>query len=114
MLEIVGHRILVKPDEVKEQFDIPDGLKGLAFEIAMDTDQERREKVGTQIGTVVGIGPTAWHAFDKNSPDWKPWCKLGDKVIFARYAGKIIEDPADKVRYMVLNDEDIQAVVKKD
>jgi co-chaperonin GroES (HSP10) len=110
-LEIVGHRLLIKPDPVKEQVDVPEGLKVGGFEVVKPADLERREEAATQIGTVIQVGPTAFRAFDGNDPNWKPWCKPGDRVIFARYAGKFVEDPYTKERFFVINDEDVQVKV---
>lgn len=110
-LKAVGHRLLVKPDPLKERVKINDDLKKLGFEIARPADMEKMEEAATQTGTVVDVGSTAWHAFDKSSPDWKAWCKVGDRIVFARYAGKPIEDPVTDEKYFVLNDEDVQALV---
>ena len=77
----------------------------------MTQEQERREKVGTQIGTVIAIGNTCWKAFDGDSFHWEPWCVVGDRITFARYAGKIVEDPVTKEEFMIINDEDVQCVV---
>lgn len=112
-LEIVGHRLLVKPDPVKEQIDVPNSLKEGGFEVVKPVDLERREEAGTQIGTVIQVGPTAFRAFDGNDPNWQPWCKAGDRIIFARYAGKFVEDPESKERFFVINDEDVQVKVNE-
>lgn len=111
-LTVKGHRILIKPDPVKEQVDVPDKLKELDFEIAAPGDITKMKEAGTQIGTVVGIGKTAWKAYDGNLPEWEPWCKVGDRVIFARYSGKFVDDPVTKERFFVINDDDIQVVVE--
>lgn len=113
MLTVTGHRLLVKIDPPKESWQkhVPDDLKKLGFQIEIDSDQAKREEVASSIGTVVGIGSTAWHAFDRASPDWKPWCKVGDRITFARYAGKLVEDPVDKERFIVINDEDMHCVI---
>lgn len=111
MLEVVGHRVLVKPDPVKEQVDVPDSLKVGGFEVVKPADLERREEAGTQIGTVIQVGPTAFRAFDGNDSRWQPWCKPGDRIIFARYAGKFVEDPVTKEKFFVINDEDVQVKV---
>ena len=103
-LEIVGHRLLIKPDPVKEQVDVPEGLKVGGFEVVKPADLERREEAATQIGTVIQVGPTAFRAFDGNDPNWKPWCKPGDRVIFARYAGKFVEDPYNRLQTQKLVD----------
>lgn len=112
-LTVKGHRLLVKPDEVKAQFNelVPDGLKNAGFEVAITPEQERREKVGTQIGTVIQIGNTCWKAFDGNLTDWEPWCNVGDRITFARYSGKVVEDPVSKEQFMIINDEDVHCVV---
>ena len=112
MLIVKGHRILIKPDPVKEQIDVPSDLQAVGFKIHMPVEQEKREEAGTQTGTVVQVGNTAFRAFDGNDPAWEPWCKAGDRVLFTRYAGKIIEDPVTKEKFMIVNDEDIQAVVQ--
>jgi co-chaperonin GroES (HSP10) len=110
-LQVQGHRILIKPDPVKEQIDLPQGLKDSKFEVVKPHELEKREEAGTEIGTVVSVGPTAFKAFDGSDPNWKPWCKPGDRVIFTRYSGKKVEDPVTKEKFFVVNDEDIQVVV---
>lgn len=111
MLIVKGHRVLVKPDPVKDQLDLPQGLKEHNFEVVKPADLERREEVATQIGTVIGVGKTAFRAFDGQDPNWEPWCKVGDRVLYTRYAGKLVEDPVTKEKFFVMNDEDIQAVI---
>lgn len=113
MLEVLGHRVMIKPDPPKKQFQdkVPEALKNVGFEVAMSGEQEKRELVGTQIGTIIGIGPMAWKAYDGKEPDWKPWAKVGDRVMFARYAGKITEDPETEELFLVLDDVDVQVKV---
>jgi co-chaperonin GroES (HSP10) len=86
-------------------------LKEGGFEVVKPVDLEKREEAGTQIGTVIQVGPTAFRAFDGSDPNWKPWCKPGDRIIFARYAGKFVDDPETKERFFVINDEDVQVKV---
>lgn len=120
MLKVAGHKVLVKHMKFKERMEdfVPQDLKEKGFEIAASVEQERREEVASEVGTVVGIGATAWHAFDRYTkdgslnPDWQPWCHLGDQILFARYSGKIVEDPITNERFMIINDEDVQAVVE--
>jgi co-chaperonin GroES (HSP10) len=119
MLKVAGHKVLIKHMMFKERMEdfVPKDLKDKGFEIAASAEQERREEVASEVGTVVGVGPTAWYAFDRYNKDgsinsdWTPWCKLGDQILFARYAGKIVEDPITSERFMIINDEDVQAVV---
>lgn len=117
MLKALGHRLLIKPDAVKEQknVDLPSSLRDKGFEVHLPVDMEKREEAGTQTGTVIDVGPTAWRAFDGADERWQPWCQPGDRVIFARYAGKWVEDPETKEKFFVINDEDVQVkVVAKD
>jgi co-chaperonin GroES (HSP10) len=110
-LIVKGHRVLIKPDPLKKRVETPETLEEKGFEVVLPADLERREEAGTQIGTVIQVGNTAFKAFDGNDPYWEPWCKVGDRVLFTRYSGKIIEDPVTKEKFMVVNDEDIQAIL---
>lgn len=111
-LKVRGHFLLVKPDPPKESFQIPEALKATGFEIGMTPEQEKRELAGSQIGTLVGIGNTAWRAYDGDDPMWEPWGKVGDRIIFARYGGKIVQDPETLEKFMIINDSDMQALVE--
>lgn len=114
MLKVKGHRVLVKPDPPKEQFQkhVPDSLKASGFQIALPKEQEQREEVGTSIGTVVAVGGTCWQAYDKGSIHWEPWCNVGDRITFSRYAGKLQEDPVTGVKLMLINDVDVHCVIE--
>lgn len=107
-LRAVGHRVLVKPDPVEKK-----SAGGLY--LAVD---EKRERAASQKGTIVQVGPMAWknEVYGYGIEGWEPWCKPGDRVFFARYAGKFIraneDDPYSEEVYVVLNDEDIQAVIE--
>jgi len=113
-VEMVGHRVLLKP-----HFDedvIEDGaLKGFKLDVG---ENWKREKAATVVGRVVSIGPMAWKAFDgyfkdgTPNPEWKPWCKIGDIVYFAKYGGKFIT--IEEEDYIIVNDEDVQGVIHED
>lgn len=97
MLQPVGHRVLVKI-KLKEHTD-----SGIVL-----VHDPRYARAAMESGEIVSIGPNAWKAFD----DGQPWAVVGDKVVFSKYGGKIVEDPdnlqSDPNEYfMVLNDEDI-------
>ena len=96
----LGHRVLVKPIVIEEK------TKGGIFLPQQSIDLE---KAGIDKGTVVDIGDTAWQ--DERLGGF-PWCTVGDKVIWARYAGKpvtIKNKDNEDVTYHLLNDEDILA-----
>jgi co-chaperonin GroES (HSP10) len=103
-IEVCGHRVLLKPLFVEEETEW-----GFKLDVG---ENFKREKAAAVMGTVIAIGPTAWKAFDGGDKDWKPWAKVGDKVHFAKYGGKFIT--IDKEEYVIVNDEDIQAVIKED
>lgn len=77
MFKIVGPRIKVKI-EVEEQ-------KAGRFVIV----DPGKHAIDADIGRVIEVGHTAY----MNMDDEKPWCKVGDRVIFQRHAGKV--DPSD-------------------
>jgi chaperonin GroES len=92
-----GHRLLVKPDEEVESLgsgliQIPESIK------------ERYHLVQTK-GKLIAVGPTAWEAFGTTQ-----WAKVGDTVMFAKYAGLVVKG-LDGKQYRILNDEDLIAVV---
>ena len=107
-VEVCGHRVLLKAANVEDE--ITEGaLKGFKLDVGED---HQRSKAATNIGYVVAVGLTAWKAFDGDDPDWKPWAKIGDKVYFAKFAGKFIT--IEDETYIIVNDEDIQAVIREE
>jgi len=92
-----GHRVMIKPDDVE---------KKTASGIVLPVD-EKKEKAATVIGTIVAIGPNAWRAFD----DGLPWATIGDRVYYIKYAGKFV---GKEEEFIVVNDEDIIAVIRED
>lgn len=104
----VGFRVIVKPDKLEEvnKAIVGDTLAKIGFEIKTEGDKKRIEG-GVAIGTLVAVGKTAWKAYD----DGEPWAKVGDRVYFVKHGGTLIEDPATKEEFRLLNDEDITAVL---
>jgi co-chaperonin GroES (HSP10) len=108
-ISVRGHRVLLEP--VFPEETTQSGI------IIATASMYEREKAATDTGRVVAIGPTAWNAFDKYTPDgmrnpsWEPWCAVGDLVVFAKYGGKFLT--VDGVEYIVINDEDVQCVVEE-
>jgi co-chaperonin GroES (HSP10) len=96
MLLPILHRVLVSPDPVETT------SKG-GIIISVDP---KKERLAVETGTVVSVGDTAYDEFKAKI---RPM--IGDKVYYAKYAGKIIKD-VDETEYVVLNDEDIVAIIK--
>ena len=99
MIVPLGHRLLVKPEDVQEIDAAYAAAKRVGIEIA--GQEMKREQAGVDKGTVVSIGETAFKDFGT-----EPWCKVGDRIIFTRYGGKNIKD-TDETEYIIINDEDV-------
>ena len=65
-----------------------------------------RSQVASTCGLVLRMGP---YCYDKQKFPEGPWCKKGDWVIFARYAGSRILIDGGEVR--LLNDDEILATI---
>ncbi len=63
--------------------------------------------IASTCGNVLALGS---QAYDKEKFPEGPWCKKGDWVLFARYAGSRIKIQGGEVR--LLNDDEILATVK--
>lgn len=98
MIEPAGYRILVKPDPIEEV------SKG-GIHIVVTERERVMEKAAQIYGTLVAVGPTAW------KEQGTPWAKVGDRVAYSRYGGKFIKDPETGEEFVLLNDEDITAIV---
>ena len=95
----VGYRILVLPFTPKEK------TKG-GIIIAQESLDKAR--IATNCGYVVKMGPMAYG--DKEKFPTGPWCKEGDWVIFARYAGSRLPIEGGEVR--ILNDDEVLGTIK--
>ena len=83
---------------------------------------QKQERAGLQRGTVLSIGSAAWKntLYGFGLEGWKPWCKVGDKVFFKRYAGVeiCINDSVDmkdedREYVRVLSDDDIECTFEE-
>ena len=75
-----GWRLVVLP------FKMPEKTKGGLF---LGQDTLERQQIGSTCGLVLAQGPDCYK--DKERYPDGPWCKKGDWVIFARYAGSRIQ-----------------------
>ena len=96
--EPVGYRMLVLPFTPKEK------TKG---GIILAEDTIERSQVASTCGLVLDMGP---HCYDKERYPEGPWCKKGDWIIFARYAGSRIKIDGGEIR--LLNDDEVLATVE--
>ena len=65
-------------------------------------------RVATNCGYVLSMGPLAYQ--DKEKYPTGPWCKIGEWVIFARYAGSRLPIEGGEVR--ILNDDEVLGTIK--
>jgi chaperonin GroES len=94
----VGWRILVLPFEASKK------SKG---GIIYSDDAVERASIASTCGNVLAMGS---QTYDKEKFPEGPWCKKGDWVVFARYAGSRIKIQGGEVR--LLNDDEILATIK--
>lgn len=107
MIFPAGHRILVEQEEYVEHDEVLRSAKRAGIEIVQDKSVRYQESVDK--GVILAIGPTAWKDFGGVN-----WAEVGDTVVFAKHAGKRVEDPEnDKKHLVILNDEDVVAIVRK-
>ena len=93
-----GWRLLILPYRVKGKTDggiyLPDKVV-------------EEQTVSTQVGYVLKVGSLAYQDSEKFPSG--PWCKQGDWVMFARYAGSRFKIDGGEVR--ILNDDEILACI---
>ena len=93
-----GYRILVLPFTPKSK------TKG---GILFSQETLDKARISTTCGYVLKMGDLAYKDKDKFG---EPWCKKGDWVIFARYAGSRLPIEGGEVR--ILNDDEVLGTVK--
>ena len=94
-----GWRLLVLPFSPREK------TKG-GILIAQESLDKLR--IATNCGYVLKMGPLAYH--DREKFPTGPWCKKGDWVVFARYAGSRLPIEGGEVR--ILNDDEVLGTIK--
>jgi len=95
--EPVGYRILVLPFTPKEK------TKG---GILFSQEQLDKARIATTCGYVLKMGDLAYADKEKFN---EPWCKVGDWVMFARYAGARLPIEGGEVR--ILNDDEVLGTI---
>jgi len=118
--ESIGEKEPLNPDNiqnVKDQLPEPSGWRLLVLPftpkdktkggilIAQETLDKLR--IATNCGYVLKMGPLCYSEKKFTSG---PWCKKGDWVIFARYAGSRLPIEGGEVR--LLNDDEVLGTIK--
>lgn len=99
-LEVLGYRILIIPEEIKEK------TKG---GIIIPDESKERLELGVTKGKVIGKGEKSF--LDEDGKPLKRQPKIGDIVVFAKYSGLPVE--CDDVMYRIMNDADVLAIEEK-
>lgn len=114
-IKVVLHRILLERD-IPENTNAVKTKKemerlGLVTSPRMQEEidkQALRENASMDKGVILDIGPTAFVDYGVDSP-----VKVGDYISYAKFGGKDITDPVDGKVYVVINDEDVIAILSK-
>jgi co-chaperonin GroES (HSP10) len=94
----MGSRVLILPKQIEEK--TKSGI------LLGTPEQLDREQLAQTEGIVVALGLDAYSDFKS------PWCKVGDKVVIAKYAG-MMRTGNDEVWYRLINDTDVVAVLEE-
>ena len=111
----------LNPDNIKEQVSQLPAPSGWRLLVLPFTPREKTKggiliaqesldklRIATNCGYVLSMGPLAYHDTEKYPTG--PWCKKGDWVIFARYAGSRLPIEGGEVR--ILNDDEVLGIIK--
>jgi co-chaperonin GroES (HSP10) len=100
------HRILVKPEKFEDFSKDAQRAKNIGLVIP-EMEEKKRAQASVDRGTVVALGATAYRDYNVEPP-----VKVGDVVNYAKFSGKLIEDPSTEEQFVCLNDEDLICVLK--
>ena len=95
-----GYRVLIQPIEPE--------VKTASGIIVATEETKYKEEMANTTGVVVELGPVAFSDYGDD-----PWCAVGDKIIFAKYAG-LLYIGKDGIKYRVINDSDVVATLDAD
>lgn len=94
-----GHRLVVRMDEAEKKTESG---------IFIPEDVTDREEMSGTRAEVVAVGDSAW---GDQAVSGK-WARVGDRVMIAKFAGQLWK--RNGVKYRVINDLDVIAVIKGD
>ena len=103
----VGKHLLVKAHKLEDVDPVYKRVKAAGLAIPELKEKKLQERA-VERATVVAISSSAW----KDWFDGKPWCSVGDDIIFAKYGGHVITEGTEE--FILLNDEDVLCVISKE
>lgn len=99
----LGNKVIVRLDPVEKKTD-----SGI---IIHTEGSEEREYAAQTRGTLIAVGPEAWHDIETGEPlSWK--VEEGSRVMFAAYAG--VRITAEKYSDRIMQDHDVIAVLEEE
>jgi len=101
-MEALGNKVIILPDSVADDSGEEVSSQGIILKTASQVEEYRDQ---TTTGTVVDHGPAAW--LDP-AMGGEPWVEEGDRVVYAKYSGKMFKDPETDIEYVCVNDDAIQ------
>jgi chaperonin GroES len=99
MIEPEGYHVIVRPEKVEEKTE--GGI------ILPDTTRDMEQR-GAIRGEIIAIGPSAKIQYN-NIHGKNRRGQVGDRVLYARYGGFVVEEDGEELR--ILNDEDIIGLI---
>ena len=108
MIEAVAHRVVVKPFLIEEEDEAYKAAPRMGLDLSLETTKDR-EQAAVDRGTIVSFGPSAFKDFGIENP-----LQAGDEIIYARHSGKAVEDIYTKDKFVIINDEDVVAILRKE
>jgi co-chaperonin GroES (HSP10) len=83
------------------------GSKSSKGGILLAEETQKRAQLATNCGYVLRMGNLAYS--DESKYPNGPWCKVGDWIIFGRYAGSRIQIDGGEIR--LLNDDEVLGLI---
>jgi co-chaperonin GroES (HSP10) len=116
-IKAVGHYLIVKLAPVEG-----DKLSSGGIVIAETISDKKRQQSGGQFAEVIDIGWNAWSVMTDYDGNYRPWCKVGDRVMIAQYSGQAFpvdptltkEEQKEAERMRLIKDDDVLAVEVND
>jgi co-chaperonin GroES (HSP10) len=111
-IKVCGPRVLIKQHKLEEVNPTFKRAREAGLALPEASREIKLEQRALDRGVVLQIGPLAWLDWDNGDP----WCNVGDEVLYARHAGKIVKEKEgeDEEEFVLLNDEDIIAVITEE
>lgn len=109
-----GHYLVIELDFVPSEEEVT--TSGIV--IVKDSQTKSREQTAMPNANVISIGPNCWVGHYDPDNNWQPWCKVGDKIMIAQFAGQKLPVPDSATqkekdflsRLRLIKDDDVLAV----